>query len=53
MYSCELTEDHVQLITYAKQKRENEIQKMAAILPLLKIILEIDNTDKEQAKILK
>lgn len=37
--SFQLTQDHVQLISVASVRNENDIQKIAAILPLLKIIL--------------
>jgi hypothetical protein len=40
----------VQLLVAARQRGERE--KMAAVLPLLRIILEIDNTRSDEAKIL-
>jgi hypothetical protein len=49
----ELAEDHVQLVVMARRENsEREREKMAAVLPLLKIILDIDNTRREEASIL-
>lgn len=52
MYSFELAEDHVQLVALARPKRDNEVEKLAAILPLLRVILDIDNTDRSRAKVI-
>jgi hypothetical protein len=43
-----MVEDHAQLITYHKaQSRQREIEKIAAVLPLLKIVLDIDNSNPQ------
>lgn len=49
----ELAEDHVQLVTFARTRRHNEAEKLAAVLPLLGVVLEIDNTNPEQARVLR
>jgi hypothetical protein len=42
----------VKLVTLARPRRKGQIDKIAAVMPLLKIILEIDNTDEMEARVL-
>ena len=48
----ELAEDHVMLVTCARDGGQQGVDKIAGVLPLLRNILEIDNSDPLEAKIL-
>lgn len=47
----ELAEDHVQLLVQTRREASDR-EKMTAVLPLLRAILEIDNTRREEARVL-